>query len=109
MADFPANVRIALKDGDLHIHILLPGELAQPFKRSGYEVREYTPVAALPTTLKEESGHIAEATMAGTFPIARCSCGWESDILRSSRAAQTAADNHMASASTTPKGGQDGE
>lgn len=44
MTDFPPNVRIALKDDDLHV--LLPGELATPFKRSGYEVREYVPKAA---------------------------------------------------------------
>ena len=49
MANFPANVRIALKDGDLHV--LLPGELAGPFKRSGYEVQEYLPAT---DTSKEE-------------------------------------------------------
>ena len=43
MTDFPPNVRIALKDDDLHA--LLPGELAGPFKRSGYEVREYVPLS----------------------------------------------------------------
>ncbi len=41
----PANLRVALKDDDMHI--LVPGELATPFKRSGYEVTPYIPASAL--------------------------------------------------------------
>lgn len=39
--DWPHNIRVALKDDDMHL--LVPGELSTPFKRSGYEVREYMP------------------------------------------------------------------
>ena len=35
------KVRIAHKDGEFHV--LWPGELAGPFKRSGYEIKDYTP------------------------------------------------------------------
>lgn len=48
MTDFPANVRIALKDDDLHV--LLPGDLAGPYRRSGYEIHDYLPAEQHPQT-----------------------------------------------------------
>ncbi len=46
--------------------------------------------------LKEElKRHRVEGTLDGTLPVAKCSCGWRSDYLRSSTAAEWAARKHI--------------
>lgn len=61
--DWPA-VRVAHKDGEFQV--LWPGELATPFKRAGWEVRDYSPGGemsgdTLRKLLLEPGGPIAAA------------------------------------------------